>query len=228
MSEHQLFEKYLTEKMTNSEKTEFENRLQTDPTFKSDFEDHVKLQQVFDILLEDDVKGVIKSINASKESNSKVISLDTKSRKSFYKRWMSYAASFLILVFVTVVFNQPKENSVVIKEYNKTVDGTDRSKGSDEKAVSADQLTMLFKNADKENMIEALAIIDQRKADAKTQLQKDELEINEAIAYLMIDEKKAKSMLKNIASNEQHEFNRKAKSVLRELSFFPRLFDKFK
>jgi len=98
MNNFNLFESYIFDKLSHSERKAFENNLESNDTFRDDFENHKRVQEAMDVLVDDDVQKVIHDLDS--KGHDKVTSINTKEevRSIIPMRWMGVAVVFLFLV----------------------------------------------------------------------------------------------------------------------------------
>ena len=223
MSDYKLFEQYLSGKLSDNDRTAFENRLNGDAEFKKAFESHKTLQQAFDLVVEDDVKQVIDELEKKKK-----FGLGFNSHR---RGWLSLAASFLILVtFLCFINPEPSGIDIVKSEKEST---SNRSMGNHEKDISAEKLKL--KKVDDyftspitlQKMRDAKELIQSMDKGEFNDLELSRLDWATALVEVGIDKPSGKKLLEAIANNESHRYNRDAKRALGNWSFFKRLLKKF-
>lgn len=225
MNDLELIEYYLSQKMTAKESEDFENRLESDPEFKLRLEEHQKLQQSFDLLLEEDVKSVIKGLGQKQEGSN-------KKNKTVFLKLRNIAAALVILFGAAFLMNPEPSGQEVLNGIVVYDDGTERSSGNDKIQATQVQLDInklrnYLSDPDEANVNSRQELIDGLLKKQLEGLQKERLDWYHSLHILSMNKQKGKERIEKIAKDSNHEYNKDAKKVLNQFSFFKRLFSKF-
>ncbi len=220
MKQFELFEAYLGKKLTPEEVNSFESKLKSNPDFKEDFVLHKNLQHSFDILLEQDVLGVIDNIEQKKLSNNNANGIARASSK----KWISLAASTLFLLTAYLLWPSKeigKSEFSQISEYIHHFKELDSTRGTDNSTTPISEIVTTAKELlEKEEWIEAIPVLKQLIAQSSYIRIKHRAEWNLAVVYAQINEKeKAKDILLKIMNDSSHDYkdHPELKSLMKKL-----------
>jgi len=224
MVNYQLFERFIFKKLSATDELAFKKRLQEDPDFKVEFENHKKLQQSFDLLLEDDILNVI---NQNKNQNE--VALKPKS----VQRLVLRCAAFFAILVCALLFMNPSPNALeIVTEAKgfiaKKERGTNQNKDISKVKIKLNSIHQMFEppstKIKMENIISTISKIDKSKLSIKD---RQMLDWWMALAQVGIDKEKGKEFVVEIAEEHSHLYSDRAKNVLDQYSFFKRLLSKF-
>ncbi len=211
MSNYDLFESYIFQKLSAEEMQKFDSRIASDTAFREDYESHLQLQSALDVLVEDDISTVIKSIK-NKEGQSDLHPQENI-KSIIPKRWMSIAAACMLLIAISFIIKDrliPTESPLLLANifvpYEKQA-----HRGTTDVTLSVDiyesygkEINALVKNKKWE---EAADILTQLMTTTEGTSYHDEAEWNLAVVYAEYDKKKALTILEKILSDPQHDYH---------------------
>ena len=111
-AEFERIEKYIMLKMTETEKTEFDNELRTDPELKAKFEE---LKYIIEGIEKVALKEELEQIHARSEAQDEK---GFRKKSGLNRNYFSIAASVIIVALIsTMLFLRPKENERLFADY---------------------------------------------------------------------------------------------------------------
>lgn len=207
MDKYTLIEKFRAGQLTPNEQKQFNQLIETDAEFQEDLKEHLKMSTALDILVEEDVKAYINSLDVKKP---KVRRLNM--------RWASIAASLLLLVtagYFTFLSPQLSGPEISDKYFAETVDERVRSDGTSEPLSDWDRkIKAAYKLADDENYEEALKAY--KELTTGNHKYRDQAIYNVALLTLHFDLEAGEKLLKEVSNDPNNKYNQRAKSALKE------------
>lgn len=214
MDQYELFEAYLQNKLDPKDKLDLETKLQTDKVFNEDFESHRKLQEAFDVMVEDDVKTHINFVKNRVGTNEIQSDKDRpvkelKSQSSFAKtKWYFLAASFLFLSIASYyLFTEGDDlQKDPIAEYFDFYQKENTRSQDGEVSLFEKYGFVINQSIKEENWdfaVQQLNLI----ISEYNGIIKDEAQWNLAVVYSKTDPPKAKAILTAITKNDKHYYH---------------------
>jgi len=208
MEQFEHFESYLSGKLSDADQKTFEKKLAEDIDFNSDFEMHQKMQGAMDILVEEDAKKFISSLDKAQ------VSSETKTTKK--SQWPIYIAVLLLLLVGLFLFLNPfsaKEEDYMkaylppLAEATRSTDNTSSESTYYLKTEEAHKLIAHKKYEKAAGILEGLLPEFIGK-------EKQEIEWYLALIYSTYDLERSRLLLYNISTDQGHPYARKAKGLL--------------
>ena len=214
MNNYNLFESYIFDKLSQSERKTFENNLESDDTFRDDFENHKRVQEAMDVLVDDDVEKVIHDLD--NKGHEKLTSIIAKEGVSSIipMRWMGVAVVFLFLVAAGYLLKDkilpssaPMALSTGVELY---LDEGSRGNGNTIDIYN-DYGKYINESIESKNWEQAANKLIELMAVTKGTSTYDQAEWNLASIYAEYDTQKSISILERILNDSKHDYHDEAK-----------------
>lgn len=215
-----LFQKYLSHKLSSSDRKAFEEKLESDLGFKQSFEDHVKMQLSMDILLEDDMRKVFKDLKPAYKPESQV--RNKKTRNLNIRRFLPIAASLILLLSAFFMWElNANEPDLFSKHYKYILDETRSGVSSGEATnfelhYQAAHKILNKEQKTKEDYLSAAQIFEELMPQAKG-LDYEKVKFNLSLCYINFDSEKTKRILLELKKESQHNYGPKIEQILNDL-----------
>jgi len=210
MNNFNLFESYIFDKLSQSERKTFENNLESNDTFRDDFENHKRVQEAMDVLVDDDVQKVIHDLD--NKGHDKVTSINMKDEvKSIIPmRWIGVAVVFLFLVTIGYLMKNkilpPSALMALSSGVEMYMEEGSRGDGTSIDIYN-DYGKYINESIESENWEQAANKLMELMAVTKGTSTYDQAEWNLASIYAEYDTQKSISILERILNDDKHDYH---------------------
>ena len=223
MNNYELFESYIFDKLSEDDRLSFEQKLESDQDFLIDFEEHKKVQEAMDVLVEDDIIKVIENIDESSSSKIPTQAPTPEIRSIIPRKWMSIAAAVLFLLAAGFLMKdkfsdnpQPMAMSEYYEEYKPE---SDRGIGKDVDLYES-YGKAINQYIDNEQWTVAAEKLQELMSITKGTATYDQAEWNLATVYAQYNAEESIAILQGIINDRDHTYHKesKVKKLLDSLS----------
>ncbi len=213
MDNYTLFESYLSHKLSEQARLDFELKRKSDAAIEAAFQEHLLTQASLDILQEEDVKGVIKNLQLEEAAK--------KEGNKFKWRIIVIAVALALagILLSTLKLSSGHTQAQLAELYYKApMDNTTRGGNDTEGSktmISITKAHVAFQAKD----YETAAVKFEEALQTATGAEKERAEWYLALAIFTTDPPKAKRMLESIAENPQHKKHPEAVKLLADSRF---------
>lgn len=213
MDNYTLFESYLSRKLSEQDRLNFETKRKGDSALEAAFQEHLVTQASLDHLLEEDIKEVIKNIQVEQAAK--------KEGNKFKWLIIAVAAALAIglIFFNQLNVNSNNTNAQLVAEYYKAPMATVTRGGNDtEESKTIISITKAHTAFQAKDYLTAAAKFEEVMQSAAA-ADKERAEWYLALSILNTDPQKAKTILTRIADNPQHKKYPEAVKLLADSRF---------